>query len=77
MAKTKEITVTAEGVTIGPKRNNQVTVTVDSPVVEELLDGIVDYGLIEYIGNHLSPDEAFEEKKMAEWAEKNGFTKAQ
>lgn len=76
MPKTTTISiVTSEEVRITPNRN-KTTVHIDDPDITEILQGISNEDISEYVQwNNYKPDDLFTEEQLQNWANENGYIK--
>lgn len=76
MPKTKNITIeTSDEVRIAHGRTRTL-VHIDEPDVNELLQGINNEDISEYVQwNNFKPDDLFTEEQLRDWANENGYTK--
>lgn len=76
MSKTKTIEIiTCDEVRIKPN-GRKTTVIVDDPEVDDMLAGVHKEDLIAFIQSEgYSPDDIFDEEKLREWANENGYIK--
>jgi hypothetical protein len=75
MAKTNEISVNCTDVQVLPNGNRMVTATLQEPDVDDILDSIDDYDLIDWVKRNKNPDDLFSETELIQWAESEGYIK--
>lgn len=76
MPKTKTIEIsTSDELRIKAYRGS-VTAIIEDPQVEDMLAGVHKEDLITFIQSEgYSPDDIFDEEKLREWANENGYIK--
>lgn len=79
MSKTKELKIEGSAARIEPFRYGQskISVTVEDPVIDELLVGIHTDDLIAYVSANMGPEEIFSTTELEKWAESEGYIKAE
>lgn len=78
MAKTKELTIECDEVTVKYTYvNGRVKAIIDSPDTDGLLGGLEWTDVVEYVKSETNkPDDVFDEEYLEKWAEENGYVKA-
>jgi hypothetical protein len=76
MAKTKEIDITCVSAQITPNGTKSISVSVEEPNVDDLLENIDNDDLTEYVERNFQPEDVFSETILEKWAETNGYVKA-
>lgn len=77
MAKTKELTIECDEVTVKPMyKNGVVRLIIDSPSIDELLSQIEFDDLVLHVNNETkNPQDVFDVEYLEKWAEENGYVK--
>lgn len=75
MSKTKELTIICDEVKVTPNSYGKVRVETEGIEVDDILHNIEHEDLIEYIKDHLSPEELFPTSELEKWAESEGYTR--
>lgn len=75
MAKTKEITIMCDELTVTPNSHHNFQIEIEGFDVENILDHIDDSDLIVYIQSNKQPEEVFSQSELDKWAESEGYIK--
>jgi hypothetical protein len=75
MEKTKEISIECSAARINPSRYHKVSVVVEDPDVDDILDSINEDDLIDWVKRNKHPEDLFSETELAKYAESEGYVK--
>lgn len=77
MPKTKEIAFTGTEIRISPNRYNGNNIVVEDPNSDEILYGMDNEDIIEWVQGNLDPEDVFPTTMLERWAEAEGYIKAE
>ena len=75
MAKTKEIDITCVSAQINPNGSRAISVSMEEPNIDDLLENIDKDDLTEYVERNFEVEDVFSESQLEKWAEANGYVK--
>lgn len=75
MSKTGQIQLACDGVRMEPRSVHNLTVILENPDTDHVLDEIHRDDLATWLQDNKSPDDVFTDKQLQQWAEDNGYVK--
>jgi hypothetical protein len=76
MSKTKSLEIECASVNINANYRQRLLVSIEDPSgIDEILNGIDENDMNEWIANNRNPDDVFVTADLEKWAVENGYTK--